>query len=746
MKIVVRSKMNRNRGRSLLGMVFIPAVLALFVVFGSARSEERPPHIDLPPASQPPPPLPEQPELRPGEPLIGEDQLMYRKAKGLFDTGKWDAARKELDGLIETHPQSVFVGKSYLLIGRIAERRAQKESGLGREARNRLYRSAIRLYWKAHLAPPDGWDQGESFYRMGRLMLTRMHFDPEAKGYLNLGIIESPDGPYSYESRVLIAEILRREGHLEKSRQVIDHVEGRVRLEPNLPTTRLLPVLYEKARIALEQNDLPDVGRILSEALSADGTYPYSHPSLFFLLGRYAERVGHTRRAFSLFRNFVRFDPASPDVPEAGYRMAILAGRMGRSRSMRGRLVELYHDYPDTDWGIRARLKILEERDEKPLEIAVPTPPHQKSVLDRRVEELERIDIKDGSQTTKVIALSLMVPLLAHREQWTVALRKLHRLSIGTDPLSRPGLRLANLEKSLVYGWILKESGAGHDGAVREIARDYGYALFPALTDPDPVPFESLEIPKAALVLDRIGRAEQKKGRFVEAGRWFRKALGVASLNDKPEVLGDLFDLSLASKDPLEAYRTGENLLAVLPADPVERPAWLGRMAGLAKRLGMPGSEEGYLEERLREFPEDPTSGRSAYRIFGIERELGHFRRARAMALRSRAFLDDSGNPADRKALGDLLYDWGQMEHEIHHPGAAYRAWSDFVKFAPEDSRAGWAQYQLGKIAETMGRSDDAYRWFRRASLAKEPSPLSDVARQKADAIKLRQEAQNRGL
>ncbi len=746
MRIVVRSQTNRNRARSLFFTIALPAMLSLFVVFGTARSEEGPPHIDLPEASQPHLPHLKRPELHPGDQLIGEDQLMYRKAEALFDKGEWNAAEKDLQGLIETHPQSVFVGKAYLLIGRIAERRAKKESGSGRDARNRLYRRAIRLYWKAHLAPPDGWDQGESFYRMGRLMLVKMHFDPEAKGYLNLGIIEAPEGPYSYESRVLIAEILRREGHLEKARQVIDHVEGRVRLEPNLPATRLLPVLYEKARIALEQNDIPEVGRMLSEALAADGTYPYSHPSLFFLLGRYAERVGHTRRAFSLFRNFVRFDPASPDIPEAGYRLAILAGRMGRSRSMRGRLVELYHDYPDSDWGIRARLEILKERDEKPLEIAVPTPPHQKSILDRRVEELERIDFRNGSQTTKVLAFSLMAPLLAHREQWPVALRKLNRLSIGTDPFSRPGLRLSNLEKSLVYGWILKESGAGHDGAVRKIARDYGYALSPALTDPAPVPFERFEFPKAARVFDRIGRAEQKKGRFFEAGLWFRKALRVASLKDKPEVLGDLFDLSLASRDPLEAYRTGETLLAVLPADPVERPAWLGRMAGLARRMGMSGSEEGYLEERLREFPEDPTSGRSAYRIFTIERERGHFRRARAMALRSRAFLDDSGNPTDRKALGDLLYAWGQMEQEIHHPAAAYRAWSDFVKFAPEDSRAGWAQYQLGKIAETMGRSDDAYQWFRRASLAKGPAPLSDVARQKADAIKLRQEAQNRGL
>lgn len=116
------------------------------------------------------------------------------------------------------------------------------------------------------------------------------------------------------------------------------------------------------------------------------------------------------------------------------------------------------------------------------------------------------------------------------------------------------------------------------------------------------------------------------------------------------------------------------------------------------------------------------------------------------MALRSRAFLDDSADPDDRAALRNLLYEWGQMEREIHHPGAAYRVWSDFVKSAPEDARAGWAQYQLGKIAETMGRTDVAYRWFMKAALAKGPAPLSDVARQKADAIRLRQEAQNRGL
>lgn len=670
---------------------------------------------------------------------------MYEKAETLFNKGDWDASQKELDGLIATRPQSVFLGKAYLLGGRIAEGRARQDR-IGAETRNRLYRRAIRLYWKAHQTPPDGWDQGESYYRMGRLMLQRRAFDPEAKGYLNLGLTESPDGPYSYESRVLIAEILRRGGHLPAARKVIDHVEGRAKLEPNLPAPRLLPVLYEKARIALDQKDLPEAGRVLSEALAADGTYPFAHPSLFFVMGRYSEAVGHDRRAFSLFRNFKRFDPASPDVPEAGYRMAILAGRMGRPESMNGRLHEVDADYPDSDWGIRARLKILEERNAKPLELTIPTPVHQKSILDRRVEDLERIDLGNGSQATRVMALSLMVPLLVQRDQWPVALRKLHRLSIATDPKSRPGLRLANLEKGLVYGWILRESGAGHDQSVRSIARNYGYALAPAMTDPDPVPFETQLIPKASLVFDRIGRAEQKKGRFPDAARWFTKALSVASLSDKPEILGDLFDLSLAAKDPVQAYRIGKNLLAVLPADPVERPAWLGRMAGLAGSMGQIREEEGYLRERLREFPEDPTSGRSAYRIFAIERNLGHFRRARAMALRSRAFLDDSGDPDDRSALKNLLYEWGQMEREIHHPGAAYRVWSDFVKSAPEDARAGWAQYQLGKIAETMGRTDVAYHWFMKASLAKGPAPLSDVARQKADAIRLRQEAQNRGL
>ncbi len=700
-------------------------------------------HSDLAYPKDPPLPVADGTHQVPPR-MIGEDALMYRKAERLFSEKDWAGANREIEGLLKTHPESVLSGPSYLLLGRIAGRQAERP-GLGAREKNEAYRQAIRLYWKAHYAHPAQWDRGRVAYRMGRIMFRR-GFYPEAKGYLEMGLGEAPDGPRAFESHLLLAEILRLEHHVGRSRQILDRLLAR--MNPQSPDAQIQKISfdYESARVSLDQGHLEEAGSSLSEALSLDGNYPYKHPELFFLLGEYSDRAGHNRRAFALYRNLLRFDPASPDVPEARYRMALLSGRLGKEKSMDARLMELIHESPDSDWAIRARLKLAESNGRRSFTEEGPEKSHRKSDLDHMIDRLERVNLERGSVQSRVLALSLIAPLLADRNQWPQALRKLHRISSLVEPQSPSGKRVAGLEKGLVTGWILAESRAHHPRKVLRIARSYGYALSPSLVDPNPTAFEQETLRHAPRVFVRIGKAQEELKHLNQAKRWYLKALSVAPLRERPAVLENLFDLALLRKQPSEAYRTGLDLLAILSADPVARPVWYGRMARLARRMGKTDEERSLLEARLRQFPEDESSGRSLARLFEIESRRGDYQKALETALRSRGFLDGSQDPRDRKALLTLLYDWGKMEKELHHVNRSRRIWTEFVKEGPEDPRSGWVSYQLGNLAETMGEPEQAYRWFLRASKSKSPSPLAEVARQRARGIKLAGEVHDRGF
>lgn len=667
--------------------------------------------------------------------MIGEDALMYKKALLSFSRKDWKGAIGELNGLLKTHPNSVLTGPSYLLLGRIAGRMAARP-GLKRQERNKLYQNAIRLDWRAHYAKPAKWDLGRVAYRMGRLMFKR-GFYPEAKGYLEMGLGESPDGPRSFDSRLLLAEILRRENHFQASRQMLERLSGRLSPHSQQFLSERIPLDYEKARLALSRGQTEAAGVLLGRALSLNGDYPYTHPSLLFLLGRYADKAGHNHRAFALYRSFLRFDPGSSHVPEARYRMALLSGRLGRKRSMEARLRDVIQEFPDSDWAIRSRLKLTESLNNRSSERKGKEPSHRKSELDKTIERFERVDLQRGSPRSRVMALSLMVPLLAERNQWSQALRKLHQISSLVEPESDLGRRVAGLETGLVYGWILSESHPPHPGKVLHLARSYGYALVPELRDPRPTAFEEEAVRESSRVFVRIGKAEELLKRPKEADEWYRKALSVASLKERPGILGNLFRLSLARKAPNEAYQTGLVLLAVLPDRSVEKPVWMGRLARLARSMGRTDREVSLLEDRLRLFPEDESSGRSLTRIFEIEQGRGEYQNALETAIRARIFLDDSRDPRDRKALLTLLYGWGKMESELHHLNRSYRIWTEFVHTAPNDPRSGWVRYQLGNLAETMGHPDKAYQWFVQASMDKSSSPLADVARQRARGIKL---------
>ncbi len=726
---------NRERVRSSAWKTVAPGALFLFLAFFFHC-------VRAYPADSPAPVSGAVRSLSPG--MIGEDALMYGKAERFFAGKDWKRATRELDGLLKSHPDSVLTGPSYLLLGRISGRMAVRP-GLTRQERNRFWREAIRLCWKAHYALPAKWDRGRAGYRMGRIMFRR-GFYPEAKGYLEMGLGEAPDGPRAFDSHLLLAEILRREKHLDASRQILDRLLSRLNPQSSVALRQRISLDYEKSRVLLDLGQMGEAGSLLSEALSLDGNYPYKHPSLLLLLGRYADRAGHNRRAFALYRNFLRFDPESPHVPEARYRMALLAGRLGRRRSMDARLRELIHESPESDWSIRARLKLAESANGRSLLNSSPVKPHRKSDLDRMIDRLEGVNLQRGSRRSRVMALSLIVPLLAERNQWSQALRKLHRISSLVEPESPLGRRVSGLETGLVYGWILSESRSRHPQKVLRIARSYGYALMPSLTDSRPTAFEEESIRKSSRVFVLIGKAQEELNRPEAAERWYRKALSVASLRDRAGVLGDLFRLALVRRKPDDAYRTGLELLAVLPADPAEKPVWLGRMARLARRMGRTGRETSFLETRLSLFPEDESSGRSLARLFEIESGRGEYQKALETAVRARSFLDGSRDPRDRKALLTLLYDWGKMERELHHVDRSSRIWTAFVDTAPADPRAGWVSYQLGNMAETMGHPEEAYRWFLQASRSKSPSPLAEVARQRARGIKLAGEVHDRGF
>ena len=674
---------------------------------------------------------------------LGSDAILYHKALQFFSQGDYPRSRKYARRILAEHPHSVETGPAWLLLARIQARSAE-ERARSRKERYRAMRQALRFFWRAHDALPHGWDQGRVSYRMGRMM-DKMGFYPEAKGYLELSVREAPSGPRFFSSRLLLAEILRKEGHIRQARRVVDRLASRMELENPGRKATMLPLLYERARIALDQDRVPEAGSFLTRALALDGVYPYKHPEDLFTLALYADRKGHHRRAFALYREFRRFGSESPLVPEALYRMGILSGKLGKPRSMEARLLEVVHEYPTTRWADRARLEIARLEGAREQGRFSPGQSHRKSPLDKKIERLLEVNLINGSVSSRVLSLSLTAPLLARRGQWEEALRTLHRIQSDTDPGSPEGLRLSGLETALVSGWILHQKDPFHPGRIQKIVASYGYALNPEIRDPRPTPFEiegERDVPEAYRL---EGKAFARSGDTVSAIRWYRKTLKVAGLNVRVRTLRDLVRLETTKGDLSGAWADGQTLLAALPSSSPDRPVWMGRLAVLARKMGEPHLEETLLREKIRDYPQDDSSGRTLVRLFAIDRKGGDTARAEKDANLARVFLDDARDPDDRKALGSLLYRWGKMERDLHHPERAYRLLEAFQRTFPEDPRRGWALYQLGNLALVLGDPEKARHWFLKVARKESGSSLGRVARERAQGIRLEQDMAARG-
>ena len=674
---------------------------------------------------------------------LGSDAILYHKALHFFSQGDYPRSRKYARRILREHPHSVETGPAWLLLARIQARLAE-DRARSRKERFRAMRTALRFFWRAHDALPHGWDQGRVSYRMGRMM-DKMGFYPEAKGYLELSVREAPSGPRFFSSRLLLAEILRKEGHIRQARRVVDRLTARMELENPGRKDTTLPLLYERARIALVQDRVPEAGRDLTRALALDGAYPYKHPEDLFTLALYADRIAHPRRAFALYREFRRFGSESPLVPEALYRMAILSGKLGKPLSMEARLLEVVHEYPTTRWADRARLEIARLEGAREQDRFSPGQPHRKSPLDKKIERLLEVNLKNGSVSSRVLSLSMTAPLLASRGQWEEALRTLHRIQSDTDPGSPEGLRLSGLETALVSGWILHQKDPFHPGRIQKIVRSYGYALKPVIRDPRPTPFEiegEGNVPEAYRL---EGEAFARSGDTGSAIRWYRKALEVAGLKVRVRTLENLVRLETKKGNPSRAWVDGQTLLDALSPSSPERPVWMGRLASLARKMGETQQEETLLREKIRDYPQDDSSGRTLVRLFVIDREEGDTARAERDANLARVFLDDTRDPDDRKALGNLLYRWGKMERDLHHPERAYRLLEAFQKTFPEDPRRGWAIYQLGNLALVRGDPEKARQWFLKVARDQSGSSLGRVARERAQGIRLEQDIAARG-
>ena len=674
---------------------------------------------------------------------LGADAVLYQKAVQSFSRGDFSHSRKFLKEILANHPQSVEMGPSWLLLARIKSRSGEN---LARspKIRDRAMRQALRLFWKAHDALPAGWDQGRVSYRMGRMM-DRMGFYPEAKGYLELSVREAPYGPRFFSSRLLLAEILRKEGHIRQAKRVVDRLSSRMELEHPGNGATTLPLLYEQARIDLDQEDVHAAGNLLTQALSLDGSYPYKHPEDLFVLALFADRKEHNRRAFALYREFRRFGSESPYVPEALYRMAVLSGKLGKPSSMEARLLEVVHEYPSSRWADRARLEIARLQGTREQQRYYPGKSHRKSPLDKKIERLLDVNLKNGSVSSRVLSLSMTAPLLASRGQWVEALRTLHRIQSDTDPGSPEGLRLSGLETALVAGWILHQKDPFRPDRIRKIVRSYGYALKTDIRDPRPTPFEVAGEKAVPEAFHLEGMALAKKGDKVSAIRWYRKTLRVAGLDGRVRVLEDLVRLEKKDGNFSGAWIDGQTLLQDLPPVSVDRPVWMGRLARMARRMGDTGKEEALLREKVREYPQDDSSGRTLARLFGIDLDRGNSGQAGLDARLARIFLEESRDPEDRKALGNVLYRWGKMERDLHHPERAYRLLESFQTAFPEDPRSGWAAYQLGNLSIVLGRPKKAHDWFLKVAQDEAGSSLGKVARERAQGIRLEEDMAARG-
>ena len=672
-------------------------------------------------------------------PSSGDHSLFHELLKLKDSNGSASAARAIFQNLEKEHPGSVLIPRASLVMGEIL---VKKDLKLRHESdtSNSIAKEASRDLWRARMDLPQGAFRDEATEAIARLMFSEGLY-PEARGMLELGLRESPDGPFSISEKLLLAATWRRSQNPKKAMEVLSSLGVDMETASGVSASDRVHYLYEAGGLSLDLGNLPDAGEYYRAAIGLSPDYAYSHPKRLYDLALYSDRVGHDQRAFKLFREYLRRKPGGMHVPMAAYHMAELAGRLGRPQSRLARLAEVMRTYPHTEASDLSQITLMKDKLKDLQAESHPSgqlkflPPHQKSLNDRLIEDSDRIVRSGVTSRSRVEAASIMVPLLVSQKRFDLAFRVIHRLEIDADPQSLSGKRLLGLESAVLFRKILDLNHSSDDRQILQMVHSYRNLVSPVLLDPRPTGMEMRNFSLEGKVLLRIARAHEGTKDDQGARRWLQKVLKHGGLVPRSGALKDLIALDLKSDDTLEAWRTGQELIALIhPGDP-EGAAWILDEEKVARKLGDMDREIPLLRSFVQDFPADPKAGWAQARLFRIHLLRNEFDQAERSGRKALVLL--SPGKSDQESLLTLLYRFGQMEVSLHRTKQAISLWETFLRDGPADPRRGWVMYQLGKLDEADGKEQRAYRWYLAAAKAAANPDLASVARQKAKGISI---------
>ncbi len=672
-------------------------------------------------------------------PSSGDHALFHELLKLKDSNGSPSGAREIFLKLKREHPGSVLIPRASLVMGEIL---VKKSLNLRHEndSSDPTIKEASRDLWRARMDLPQGSLRDEATEGLARLMFSEGLY-PEARGMIDLGLRESPDGPFSISEKLLLAASWRRSGNPKKAMETLSSLGVDMETASGVSQSDRVHYLYEAGGVSLDLGNLSEAGEYYRAAIGLSPDYAYSHPKRLYDLALYSDRIGHDKRAFKLFREYLRRKPGGMHVPMAAYHMAELAGRLGKPQSRLARLAEVMRTYPHTEASDLSRITLMKDKLKDLQSESHPSgqlkflPPHQKSLNDRLIEDSDQIVRSGVTSRSRVEAASIMVPLLVSQKRFDLAFRVIHRLEIDADPQSSSGKRLLGLESAVLFRKILDMKNPSEDRRLLRMVHSYRNLVSPVLLDPRPTGMEMRNFSLEGKVLLRIARAHEGVKDDPGARRWLRQVLYHGGLAPRSGALKDLIALDLKSGDTLGAWRTGQELVALIQPGDSKGASWILDEEKVARKLGDMDREIPLLRSFVRDFPADPKAGWAEARLFRIHLLRNEFDQAERSARKALVLLAPGGS--DQASLLTLLYRFGQMDVSLHRTKEAISLWEKFLRDGPSDPRRGWVMYQLGKLDEAEGKEQRAYRWYLSAAKAAINPDLASVARQKAKGISI---------
>ncbi len=640
------------------------------------------------------------------------DAFLFRTAKSYFMGGHDRLALKAVDRLLKDHPGSILQGPALLLRARIEARRSIRRN-------DRDFRGPLALFRQAEKVPPLGWDKGEVLFREGQYLI-RKRFGVEGRGILDRLRSEDPQSPWSYRALLSVADSYRQKGDLRRAEKRLLVADPDKYPDPITKDDRLR-WLYISGHLSLDRGDIPGAGGHFLQALSLSHDYPYSHPDVLFLLGRYAYRAHHDLRAVTLFRRFIRLFPNDSRLSLAMYYRARLSGRLGHPDRERGRLRELTADEPGTAGSHMAKIRMVAmtfpEKNPSP-KAWDPT------LLARSLTLLSAIAQKETHDRIAQRASLLRISLLSRSGHPNQALRELIRISEGVDPLTDFGHRLGALKDQVTLARALALAHPLKPHRLIEVYR-VSRREIPPPSDPS-----------AASLYIALARAYRKIG---ESGR--------------AEILID--DVLSQATDPTLRDQAARKKFSWLVADKKVEAA-MGFALDRAQETSASSTiREGWFESALQEavagenregerrvldswessgVPEKDPDGQRA-RLGLLDIDAGKTERGRALLLGALPGLEV--RPDAKAELAESLYRLGELAREEGDISTARKDWEKFLGCCEKNPHGGWVMYQLGQAALSEGKTDEALEWFKKTVKNYSGQEVSKLAGMKITEISL---------